>query len=92
VAKKDERVARVSGGAAGMLSSTYVCRVFGGIEVTSECRASGVGGTTCFDVSAEGLRGAIVMFGCEPSPLNAASEGEGVRSCWGAESTAIGSD
>ena len=86
-------MARVSGGAAGMLSSTYVCRVFGGMELTSECRAPGVGGTAGFDVSeAEGLRGAIVMFGCEPSPLYAASEGEGVRSCWGAESTAIGSD
>ena len=83
-------MARVSGGAAGMLSSTYVCRVFGGMELTSECRAPGVGSTAVSE--AEGLRGAIVMFGCEPSPLYAASEGEGVRSCWGAESTAIGSD
>jgi hypothetical protein len=35
----------MSGGAAGMLSSRYACRVFAGMEVTSECRALGVGGT-----------------------------------------------
>jgi hypothetical protein len=61
-----------------MLSSTYVCRVFGGIEVTSECRASGVGGTA--DTGGPGGT-MVVVFECEPSPLNAASEGEGVRSC-----------
>ena len=44
-------MARVSGGAAGMLSSRYACRVFAGMEVTSGCRASGVGGTAGIDVT-----------------------------------------
>jgi hypothetical protein len=45
VAKREERATRVSGGAAEMLSSRYACRVFTGMEVTSECGASGIGGT-----------------------------------------------
>jgi hypothetical protein len=60
VAKNEARAARVSGGAAGMLSSTYVCRVFAGTEVTSECRASGVGGTAggidVYELELEGSR------------------------------------
>jgi hypothetical protein len=35
----------MSGGAAGILSSKYACRVFAGMEATRECSASGVGGT-----------------------------------------------
>ena len=45
MAKREERATRVSGGAAEMLSSRYACRVFAGMEVMSECRAPGVGGT-----------------------------------------------
>jgi hypothetical protein len=45
VAKKEARTERVSGGAAGILSNTYACSVFAGMEVTSERRALGVGGT-----------------------------------------------
>jgi hypothetical protein len=59
VTKKEARAARVSSGASGMLSSTYVWRVFGGTEVTSECRASGVGGTADF----WGPGGIIVVSG-----------------------------
>ena len=72
----------MSGGAAEMLSSRYACRVFAGMEVMSECRASGVGGTAgvgeCED---PGGRVIAIVGCCRPSPLNAASEGEGVRSC-----------
>jgi hypothetical protein len=47
-----------------------------------------IGGTAGIEVSEleplsslEGHRGVIVIFGCDLTPLNAASEGEGVRSC-----------
>ena len=60
-----------------MLSSSYACRVFAGMEVTSECRASGVGGTTGTDEpDCLGGRG-IAILGCGASPLNAALKGEG---------------
>ena len=51
VMKKEAKMARVSGGAAGMLLSRYACRVFVGMEVTSGCRASGVGGTAGINVT-----------------------------------------
>jgi len=71
----------MSGGAAGMLSSRYACRVFAGMEVMSECRASGVGGTAGIGECEDPGGRVIAMLGCRPSPLKAASEGEGVRSC-----------
>ena len=86
----------MSGGASGICASTYACRVLGGIGVTSERRASGVGGNAGF----EGMVVVVVAAGevvfataPSPSPLNAASEGDGVRSCFGSpESTSIASD
>jgi len=63
--------------------------------VTSERRASGVGGDAGFEVWWIGDMVVVVevVFATAPSPLNAASEGDGVRSCFGSpESTAIASD
>ena len=57
VEKKEARDARVSGGASEICASTYACRVLGGIRVTSERRASGVGGTAGF----EGMVVAVVV-------------------------------
>ena len=89
-AKNEARDARVSGGASGICASTYACRVLGGIGVTSERRASGVGGKTGFEgmvVVAVEVEFATVL---SPFLLNAASEGDGVRSCFGStEPTAI---
>jgi len=83
----------VSGGHPGMCASTYACSVFGGMVATSAWRTSGVGASAGFEVSGiEGPREDKVIFAAGPSPLNAASEGEGVRSCLGSESTAIASD
>jgi hypothetical protein len=90
VAKKEASVVRVSGGAAGIWESTYACRVFGGMVVTRVCKASGVGGSAGFEV--EGSEEVIVIRAAELSPLYAASDGEGVRSCCGTEPTAITSD
>jgi hypothetical protein len=81
---------RVSGGAAGIWESTYACKVFGGIVVMRVCKASGVGGSAGFELDVSGE--AIVIRAAELSPLNAASDGEGVRSCCGTEPTAITSD
>ena len=83
----------MSGGASGICASTYACRVLGGIGVTSERRASGVGGNAGF----EGMVSVVVAVGevvfATAFPLNAASEGDGVRSCFGSpESTSIASD
>ena len=39
----------MSSGACGICASTYACSVLGGIRVTSERRASGVGGTAGFE-------------------------------------------
>jgi hypothetical protein len=94
-AKKEARAARVSGGHAGISESTYVCNVLGGMVVTSAWRASGVGGSVGFEVSGLGIEEPIevrVTFNAGPSALNAASEGDGVRSCLGSESTTIASD
>ena len=90
VSKKDAREASVSGGAVGSWASTYPCNVLAGIVETRACSASGVGG------NAGGFKGELrvgeAMSGVGPSPLYAASDGEGVRSCWGAaESTIIAS-
>jgi hypothetical protein len=60
------------------------------MEVMRVCKASGVGGSADFEVEASGE--AIVIYAAELRSLNAASDGEGVRSCCGAEPTAIMSD
>jgi hypothetical protein len=60
------------------------------MEVMSVCNASGVGGSADLEVEASGE--AIVIRAAEVSSLNAASDGEGVRSCCGTEPTAITSD
>ena len=87
VAKKDASAASVSGGAVGSCASTYACSVFVGIVETRACSASGVGGNAGFGEERAG--GEAI---CAAGPLEAASDGEGVRSCWGTESTTISSD
>ena len=70
------KAARVSGGATGMLlPSKYACRVFAGMEVTSEHRALGVGGIAGIEES-DGPGGEAVVeswLGVCANLLNAAS-------------------